>query len=194
LKKEYIIILIIFFLFTGPGPSMFVLNKYTVSILPIACFATVFYLLRKEIFSADYNLIIKGTNYKLVFNSLKYCIFAHAIVALIFKPETLLSEDLITLYAIMPINVVLFGPIIEEIVYRKIIFGSLNRKFSFAVAATASSAIFGVAHMSWKLFLAYFLVGYILCFLYKKTASLYSPVLVHACLNLIPVLFKTLKG
>jgi membrane protease YdiL (CAAX protease family) len=194
LRKEYIWVLVIFFLFAGPGPSMFFLNKYTVSLLPVACFTVIFYLLRKEIFNADYNLIIKNTNYKLVFNSLKYCIFAHAICALIFKPTTLLSDDLLAMYLIMPINVVLFGPIIEEIVYRKIMFGSLNNKFSFAIAATISSTLFGIAHMNWKLFLAYFLVGYILCYLYNKTNTLFAPIIVHGLLNLIPILFKTLKG
>lgn len=194
MRKGYIVILIIFFLFAGPGPSIFFLNKYTVSLLPIACFAAIFYILRREIFNADYNLIIKNTNYKLVFNSLKYCIFAHAICALIFKPSTLLSDDLLAVYVIMPINVVLFGPIIEEIVYRKIMFGSLNTKFSFAISATLSSVVFGIAHMSWKLFLAYFVVGFILCNLYKKTNTLYTAIIVHGLLNFIPVLFKTLKG
>ncbi|NHN31356.1 CPBP family intramembrane glutamic endopeptidase [Paenibacillus agricola] len=194
MRKEYIGILVIFFLFAGPGPSVFFLNKFTVTILPLACFIAIFYLLRKEIFNADYNMMIKNTNYKLVFNSLKYCIFAHAIVALIFKPATLLADDLLTMYLIMPINIVLFGPIIEEIVYRKIIFGSLNHKFTFPIAAIASSAMFGIAHMSLKLFLAYFVVGYILCHLYKKTNTLYAPIIVHTLLNLIPILFKTLKG
>jgi membrane protease YdiL (CAAX protease family) len=173
---------------------MFFLNKYTVSLLPIACFTVIFYLLRKEIFNVDYNLIIKNTNYKLVFNSLKYCIFAHAICALIFKPTTLLSDDLLAMYVIMPINVVLIGPIIEEVIYRKIIFGSLNNKFSFAIAAVMSSTLFGIVHMSWELFLAYFLVGYILCYLYIKTNTLFAPIIVHGLLNLIPILFKTLKG
>jgi membrane protease YdiL (CAAX protease family) len=193
-KNEYGLILLLFFLFSGPGPSMLFLNQYTVSLLPLLTIAAVLFLLRQEIQSADFNAIIKQCNYKLVLQGLQYCIFSHALCTLIFGQSAIVTDALMDKYMIMAVNVVLFGPVVEEVVYRKIIFGSLHARWPFAVSAAVSSLVFATAHLSLERFLAYFLVGLILCYVYKKTAGIYSVIVIHAALNFIPILYDTLRG
>ncbi|TDF95800.1 CPBP family intramembrane glutamic endopeptidase [Paenibacillus piri] len=192
MKKNELLILLIFFAFAGPGPSLFFINKYTVSFLPILSIVSIAYLLRKQIAAADFNLIIKNCSYKLVWQGLQYCIFAHALCTLIFKPSGILTDDLMARYSIMAVNVVLIGPVVEEVVYRKIIFGSLHAKWPFAAAAAVSSLIFAAAHLSPERALAYFLVGLILCYVYKKSASIFPVIVIHALLNFIPIIYNTL--
>ncbi|WP_240418932.1 CPBP family intramembrane glutamic endopeptidase [Paenibacillus periandrae] len=195
MKKEYIIILAIFFIFVGPGPVVFFLNKYTVSILPLGSCIAFLILLRKEIQSTDLNTLCRNKEmYTSAFNGLKYCIFAHAANAIIIGNSQIITDDLIQNYLVMPFYVVVVAPIVEEIVYRKIIFGYFNNKNLFWVGSIVSSSIFAIGHFSLSNISAYFITGLILCYIYKKSGTIVTAMLIHSALNYISILVRTLKG
>jgi membrane protease YdiL (CAAX protease family) len=195
LKKEYFFILIIFYLFVGPGPSIFFLNKVTISFLPLLSLVASLWILRKEIIAYDLNMNLKNRDvYRWYFWGLKYCLFAHALCTILTGTSKIITDDLIEHYLIMPIYSVIIGPIFEEIVYRKIIYGSLSNRYNFWTGAVVSSLIFSIGHLNLERLLAYFLTGLVLCYTYKKTNTITTPILIHATLNLIAILVQTLKG
>lgn len=153
------------------------------------------FLLRKEISSTDFNLILKNKSYyTLAFHGLKYCLFAHALSAILFGSSEIITDDLISTYLVMPFYAVVMAAIVEETVYRKIIFGYISGKSGFWVGAAVSSFIFAVAHFNINLFPAYFLVGISLCYVYHKAGHIFPAMIVHGALNFISILVRTLKG
>lgn len=81
----------------------------------------------------------------------------------------------------------LIGPILEEFVFRKILFGTFYKKWNFLVAAILSSLIFAVVHMDLMHTLIYFAMGVVFAYLYVKTKRIIVPILVHMLLNTIVV-------
>lgn len=93
---------------------------------------------------------------------------------------------------------VVWAPIGEELLYRGYAFNSLLEKRSFVFSSTISSLYFGVRHIShllampttpvipslfWGVSVIPF--GYIACYIFHKTRSLYSVMLIHFILNLL---------
>lgn len=74
-------------------------------------------------------------------------------------------------------------PLIEETLFRGVLFRSLRAVWPFWAAAGASALIFAVGHMSWPALLPYFLVGLVLARLYERTGSLLAPAVTHAAFN-----------
>ncbi|MFC7393520.1 CPBP family intramembrane glutamic endopeptidase [Scopulibacillus cellulosilyticus] len=88
-------------------------------------------------------------------------------------------------YVILVISII--GPILEETVFRKVIFGSIYKKTNFFIAGLISSLIFAFAHMD-KHILVYTLVGFVLCYLYKKSGRIIVSMFAHAAMNSLVVL------
>jgi len=95
------------------------------------------------------------------------------------------------LFIIIPAVV---GPIIEELVFRKVIFGSLHKKVNFFWAALLSSIIFAVMHMDFSHLLIYTSMGFVFAFLYVKTKRIIVPIIVHMSLNSFAVIGQLLLG
>ncbi|HEU5139489.1 MAG TPA: type II CAAX endopeptidase family protein [Bacillales bacterium] len=95
----------------------------------------------------------------------------------------------------MPIFIVvvaIIGPIMEEIVFRKVIFGRLYKKFDFAIAAIISSLLFGLAHVELVHLLTYTSMGFVFAFLYAKTKRILVPIVAHASMNTFVVLMQVI--
>ncbi len=93
------------------------------------------------------------------------------------------------------------GPILEEIVYRQLLFGYLydlhlgcNKYIRFITASIVSSIVFGSIHNGafHPYMLYYVTTGIILSSLYVYTKRLSSPIIVHILINLIPYLRRLL--
>lgn len=102
--------------------------------------------------------------------------------------ETIIQ--IIELVPAMMIATALFGPILEEIVFRKVIFGSLYEKFPFWVSALISSAIFALAHAEPEHLLLYSSMGFTFAFLYVKTKRLLVPIFAHVAMNSLVVVIQ----
>ncbi|NLY80459.1 MAG: CPBP family intramembrane metalloprotease [Lysinibacillus sp.] len=96
------------------------------------------------------------------------------------------TESIINITKIAPIMVlasVVFGPILEELVFRRVIFGSIIQTQNFWVAAFVSAIVFGVIHLDFSHIILYTITGFIFAFLYYKTKRLITPIIAHMMLN-----------
>ncbi|WP_350340518.1 CPBP family intramembrane glutamic endopeptidase [Paenibacillus hexagrammi] len=80
---------------------------------------------------------------------------------------------------------ILNAPIVEEIIFRKIIFGSLVSKSNFFISAFISSILFAALHNDWQGFLLYFVIGVVFCYIYYKSSSIIPTLIGHLILNFI---------
>ncbi|WP_085993404.1 CPBP family intramembrane glutamic endopeptidase [Oceanobacillus senegalensis] len=91
----------------------------------------------------------------------------------------------IPLFMIVPAIV---APILEEVIFRKIIFGRLYKRMNFFFAALLSALIFGAIHGELQHLLVYSSMGFVFAFLYVKTKRILTPIIVHAALNSMTVI------
>ncbi|WP_260443841.1 CPBP family intramembrane glutamic endopeptidase [Listeria booriae] len=86
------------------------------------------------------------------------------------------------------------APILEEIVFRKIIYGGLASRMNIHVAAVISSLFFGLMHMDLAYLLVYFVIGLILCYMYTKTKRIAVPIAAHMLMNVIAMIIQFTMG
>ena len=75
------------------------------------------------------------------------------------------------------------APVCEEILFRGFLFGMLRSRSGFAPAAIVSSVIFAWMHLAVSASLPLAVVGFCLCYVYERTASLYYAMLFHSLFN-----------
>jgi uncharacterized protein len=110
--------------------------------------------------------------------------------------------------------VIIFGPAVEELVFRGAIFNGLYRlaglvsghsfgkedsgraakRVSFTLSALVSSVIFALLHLEPVLLPALLLLAVILCALFERTGSLLPPFVAHATFNSFATLLIILSG
>ncbi|MFD2130471.1 CPBP family intramembrane glutamic endopeptidase [Pseudogracilibacillus auburnensis] len=106
-------------------------------------------------------------------------------------PNSANTEVIVELTKLNPIFILIpaiLAPIFEELIFRKILFGTLHKKLHFFWAALISSLIFGVLHMDLLHILIYVTMGFVFAYLYVKTKRIIVPIIVHMSLNTITVL------
>lgn len=81
------------------------------------------------------------------------------------------------------ISIIFFGPFLEEVVFRRVIFASLNQTTNFFIAASVSAIVFAIVHMDFSHIIIYATVGFITAFLYNKTKRLLTTIIAHTMLN-----------
>lgn len=98
---------------------------------------------------------------------------------------------------VMIVVAVLLVPIVEETLFRGVLFGSIRAK-SRVLAYIVSALVFSVYHL-WQFFIGGFewsmllyLLQYIpaslaLCWCYERSGSIWSPIVLHAAINLISI-------
>lgn len=93
--------------------------------------------------------------------------------------------DLSTASPIFMIFVVcLFGPLVEEVVFRGMIYGKLRHNgFSVWVAAIISGIAFGAFHMNWVQGIYATVFGVVLAYIYEKTQTIWGCTLLHVAFN-----------
>ncbi len=80
------------------------------------------------------------------------------------------------------------APILEEIIFRKIIFGRLYTRTNFLIAALLSAFIFAIIHGEPQHILVYGSMGLVFAYLYVKTKRILVPIFVHMAMNSIVVI------
>ncbi|WP_257351401.1 CPBP family intramembrane glutamic endopeptidase [Pseudalkalibacillus decolorationis] len=108
--------------------------------------------------------------------------------------NTEMIVDLTLSVPLLIMVVAVIGPILEEIVFRKVIFGTLYKRMNFVVAALISSLVFAVVHRDFTHILVYAAIGFTFSFLYVKTKRLIVPIIAHVSINsfvmLVQVIFR----
>lgn len=80
----------------------------------------------------------------------------------------------------------LFAPIMEELVFRKAIFGTLSPLIGKVGGAVVSSLLFAFVHLDGHV-LVYSVMGLIFCYLYDRTNSIWTAVGAHLLMNTFAV-------
>ncbi|MCU5746167.1 CPBP family intramembrane metalloprotease [Staphylococcus sp. SQ8-PEA] len=114
------------------------------------------------------------------------------------------TEKLMMIARKFPIFIILIscvGPMLEEYVFRKVIFGEIYNLFSsqykklaFIIAAIVSSSIFSVAHSDPSHFLTYFFMGIILAGFYVYTKRIWVSIFIHMAMNASVVIMQVVIG
>jgi membrane protease YdiL (CAAX protease family) len=103
------------------------------------------------------------------------------------------TQFLIEIAKITPLFIIVtsvIGPILEEIIFRKLLFGTLYRRFNFVIAGLLSSIIFAIVHMDFKHILIYTAMGFTFAFLYVRTKRIIVPILAHVAMNTLVVFIQ----
>jgi uncharacterized protein len=82
------------------------------------------------------------------------------------------------------------GPILEEIIFRKIIFGSLHKRYNFFISALISSLIFAAVHGDFTHLLIYTAMGFTFAYLYVRTKRLIVPIAAHVAMNTLVLIVQ----
>jgi hypothetical protein len=104
------------------------------------------------------------------------------------------TKDILNIINTFPLAIIvtsIIGPILEEIVFRKIIFGALHKRFNFFISALVSSVVFALAHMEPVHILLYSAMGFTFAFLYVKTKRIWVPIFAHVTMNTMVVLVQS---
>lgn len=86
---------------------------------------------------------------------------------------------------------VVVAPLVEEILFRGILFAGLRQRMAFLPAALLSAAAFVVPHGP-SVAIPIFFLGVVLALVYERTRTVYASYAAHALLNLIPIAFTFL--
>lgn len=109
-----------------------------------------------------------------------------------FKPEgPQLAKLLLTcpwsVVALVAFFAVAVAPLVEEMLFRRIIFGLIGTYCGVWPALVATSALFGLVHDARVQFPALFLLGAVLQLLYLRYRSLWPSILLHAANNALAI-------
>jgi membrane protease YdiL (CAAX protease family) len=87
------------------------------------------------------------------------------------------------------LTLVVLGPIVEEVVFRGLLFGALARPLGVILSALVSAVLFGAGHGDLVLFPSLAALGFIGALAYAATGNLAVAVLLHAINNAFGALF-----
>lgn len=83
---------------------------------------------------------------------------------------------------------VCMAPILEELLFRGLIYKRLRFVCKPIIAAIISSLAFGITHGNLVQFVYAFLAGMLLSYVYEKYKNIWAPILFHFCANAVSVL------
>ena len=175
-------------------------GPYWLVISFVTALVVILFLLRKEWGLASRNAASWPMSFTWAFLGIFLALFSQYIAAnieLLFGIEvgsdnTSNIMDMIEQFTLMILVSSIIGPILEEIVFRKIIFGSLHKRFNFLISALASSVIFASAHGEFEHIILYSAIGFTFAYLYVKTNRIIVPILTHVGMNTFAVVSQFL--
>ena len=85
-------------------------------------------------------------------------------------------------------------PIVEELIFRGLVYKRLKKISSVMVAGIISSLLFGIYHGNWVQAPYAFIVGMLCVYVYEKYKSIVAPILFHMSANMLSVLVTALVG
>ncbi|MDL4841955.1 CPBP family intramembrane glutamic endopeptidase [Aquibacillus rhizosphaerae] len=107
------------------------------------------------------------------------------------EPGSENTQNIMNIARAAPIFIVIvsiIAPILEEIIFRKIIFGTIYERTNFILAALSSALIFAFVHNDITHLLTYTAMGFVFAFLYVQTKRIIVPILAHMAMNTMVVI------
>jgi membrane protease YdiL (CAAX protease family) len=90
--------------------------------------------------------------------------------------------------ALFVLVAVVMAPLFEELFFRGFLFKGLARSWGWLPAAFVSAAVFGVAHLQLTVFIPIVALGVALAWVYQRTGSLWTSIVLHAIFNGLSVI------
>ena len=85
---------------------------------------------------------------------------------------------------------VILGPILEEIIFRGIMYNKAKKYFGIQASAFIVSLVFSFLHFNIYKIIYIFFLSYLLIYLYEKNKTLVTPIWLHIIFNLVGYLFN----
>ncbi len=86
------------------------------------------------------------------------------------------------------------APIVEELIFRGIVYRRTKKMTGTIAAAILSAALFGVFHGNWVQAPYAFIIGIVAVFVYEKFKSIVAPIMLHMSANILSVLIMTITS
>jgi hypothetical protein len=87
------------------------------------------------------------------------------------------------------VTMVLVAPLVEEIIFRGLLFGALVQRMGVLASALVTALIFGVIHGDPVLFPTLAALGFVTALAYAATGNLWVPITLHALNNALGAVF-----
>lgn len=81
-------------------------------------------------------------------------------------------------------------PIVEEMIFRGLVYNRLRKVSSVMVAAVISALLFGIYHGNWVQAPYAFIIGMLCVYVYEKYKSIAAPILLHISANMLSVIIS----
>jgi len=80
---------------------------------------------------------------------------------------------------------VVAGPILEEVIYRGLIYGKLRKNHSLITSILTVSILFGFLHGQWNVGIDVFALSVVACLMRETTGTIYAGIILHILKNTI---------
>lgn len=131
-----------------------------------------------------FSLIGLGIILSLLFNIFGYYLTRFLPITDVFQGGNNILISLITIGII--------GPIIEELMFRGIMYRDCKKKYSNMTSILITTFVFTLLHFSFIQMIYAFALGFLLIYVYEKYHSLKAPIILHITSNITTTLFMPL--
>lgn len=82
-------------------------------------------------------------------------------------------------------TIVIAAPLVEEVIFRGYLFGSVRTHMPWWLGAVIVSVVFGIVHGQWNVGLDVFAMSMVCCFLRERTGAIWAGVYLHMVKNFL---------
>lgn len=192
---QFILIFLLSYYYVSNGNDVNLFNDYlSTKQIYIALIVAIIFI---PLLINDYKKYKKQTNTKInyfyltilgIILSLIYNVFAYY---LNFVLKTSLFDNSNNI-AITLLSTGILGPIIEELMFRGIIYNELKSKYSNMKSILITTIFFAIIHINIIQILYALIIGFILIFVYEKYNNIKAPIILHMASNITTTLFLPL--
>lgn len=159
------------------------INNYGGIILILTNITYIIYIIKKYRIKVNkYNLI---DNYPKIYLFISIPLFLNSLILLINNQKIPTINIYIALF-----GSVIIGPILEELVFRYLIYNNLNKFNKKNTSIILSSIIFALVHNGFINIVYAFIIGTILTIIYSKNKNIKEVIILHMVANLMSLLIK----
>ena len=159
------------------------INNYGGIILILTNITYIIYIIKKHRIKVNkYNLI---DNYPKIYLFISIPLFLNSLILLINNQKIPTINIYIALF-----GSVIIGPILEELIFRYLIYNNLNKFNKKNTSIILSSIIFALVHNGFINIVYAFIIGTILTIIYSKNKNIKEVIILHMVANLMSLLIK----
>jgi hypothetical protein len=160
----------------------------------IVTFGIYVLMFRKKEINLFHRCKLKKISYKtsliIVLSSLGLSLFSGSLVNILINIFPSYNEASAAIESNMSsilgvISVVLIIPILEEVLFRGLIYNELKTHLNIVIAIIFQSLLFAIAHGNMLQGIYAFIMGAVVAIIYDKTGSIFAPILFHVMYNLL---------